>query len=119
MDSITLNWAVGDNSDKALEPRLLDLSVRKIVWLDIKRLIALIHQRRGFAVNHVPQVKEYWKSGGWMDPSEIRGFSKKGDLIVEGKNRLAAALELGETHSPFSVPLDIAEDFLEKYHSIV
>lgn len=54
-----------------------------------------------------------------MDPSEIRGFSKKGDLIVEGKNRLAAALELGETHSPFSVPLDIAEDFLEKYHSIV
>ena len=119
MGTVSLNWAIGEHSDKALEPRLLDLSVRKIVWLDIKKLIAFIRQRRGFAVNHVFLVKEHWETGGWMDPSEIRGFSKTGSLIVEGKNRLMAALELGETHAPFSVSLEIHDDFLEKYNSIV
>ena len=81
-----LNWAVDEHSDKAENQLLLDLSTRKIVWLDIKKVIAWIRQTRGFALNHIPKAKEHWKSGGWMDPSEIRGFSKKGDLIVEGKN---------------------------------
>lgn len=119
MDTNSLNWAIDENSDKAEEPRLLDLSVRKIVWLDIKKLIAWIRMNSGFALNHIPKAKEHWKDGGWMDPSEIRGFTKKGGLLVEGKNRLMAALELGETHAPFSVSLDIADDFLEKFHSIV
>lgn len=114
-----LNWAIGEHSDKAEEPRLLDLSIRKIVWLDIKKLNAWIRLKSGFTLNHVHQAKLHWKYGGWMDPSEIKGFSKTGVLLVEGKNRLAAALELGETHAPFSVSIDIADDFLEKYHSIV
>lgn len=116
---MSLNWAVGEHSDKALEPRLQDPLTRKIVWLDIEQLLAYMRQRRGFVVNHAHLVKEHWESGGWVDPSDIRGYSQKGDLLVEGKNRLIAALELGETHSPFSVPLEILDDFLEKYNSIV
>ncbi len=114
-----INWAIGENSDKAEEPRLLDLSVRKIVWLDIKKLNIMLRLISGFRLKKIPQAKAHWEAGGWMDPSEVRGFAGKGNLLVEGKNRLMAALELGETHAPFSVSLDIAEDFLEKYHSIV
>lgn len=114
-----LNWAIGEHSDKAVETRLLDLSDRKIVWLDIKKIVAWIRRKRGYKLARVPLAKEHWKSGGWMDPSEIRGFSKNGSLIVEGKNRMVAASELGETHAPFSISLEIADDFLEKYHSIV
>jgi len=119
MDTNSLNWAIGENSDKAEEPRLLDLSARKIVWLDIKKMNVWVRLHTGMRLKKIPQARAHWEAGGWMDPSEIRGFTKHGGLLVEGKNRLMAALELGQTHSPFSVSLDIADDFLEKYHSIV
>jgi len=104
-----LNWAIGEHSDKAQDLALLDSSTRKIMWLDIKKILDLINSRGGPVLTRVPEAKKHFESGGWMDPSEIKGFSRRGSLIVEGKHRLKAALELGETHSPFSIRIDLLD----------
>lgn len=116
---MVLNWAIGENSDKALEPKLLDTSVRKVMWLDIEQLLNLIKSKQRLKLNRVQSAKDHFESGGWMDPSDVRGFAENTRLLVEGKNRLAAALELGETHAPCSIPLHLIDNFLEEFNSIV
>ena len=37
---MALNWAVDKNSDKAEDPKLLDSSVREIIWFNISEFIA-------------------------------------------------------------------------------
>lgn len=116
---MVLNWAIGENSDKAIEPKLQDPLVRKIIWLNIEELLSFISRKQRLKLNRVQDAKDHFESGGWMDPSDVRGFAENTRLLVEGKNRLAAALELGETHAPCSIPLHLVDIFLEEFHSIV
>ncbi|KKL83290.1 hypothetical protein LCGC14_1976220 [marine sediment metagenome] len=70
------------------------------------------------AERKIEDAKEYFKNGGWMDPTEIKGrvcdiwpqHVPDDRIIVEGRHRLVAALQLGETYAPFSVPKELVED---------
>jgi hypothetical protein len=45
-----------------------------------------------------------------MDPTDIQGIRQNGRLLAEGRHRLVAALQLGETYAPFSVPKEMVDD---------
>ena len=54
-----------------------------------------------------------------MDPTNVRGkitdlYERATEddkrIAVEGRHRLVAALQLGETHAPFSVPLELVDN---------
>ena len=54
-----------------------------------------------------------------MDPSDVRGLvcdridgatADDDRIILEGKHRLVAAIQLGETYAPVSVPVDIVDE---------
>lgn len=106
---MSLNWATGSNSDKAENPELMGSPDRITMWLDIKKVLDWVNLRFIFTLKYIPKAKAHFESGGWMDPPEIRGIAKNGRLLVEGKNRLNAAKELGETHAPCSVPLNLVD----------
>ena len=118
MGPTSLNWAIDENSDKALEPKLQDPSLRKIMWLGIEPLLAYIASKQRLKLNRVSLAKAHFESGGWMDPSDVRGFAANTRLLVEGKNRLAAAQQLGETHAPISVPLHLVDFFIEDFQCL-
>lgn len=128
---MNLNWAVGENSHKALESRLLDSSAREIIWFNILDFISYVtHKwvnnpnirtpRRPASTNvghshFVAKAKSHFENGGWMDPSDVQGLVRKhrcktSGIILEGKHRLVAAIQLGETYAPFSVPHKLVED---------
>ncbi len=123
---LILNWAVGKNSHKAEEPEILDSSARKIIWFDILDFLNQLEQPWAIDPNNltyrqvtkVSNAKAHFENGGWMDASDVRGFvcdtHESGEpddkrIVLEGKNRLVAALQLGETHAPFSVPLGMVD----------
>ncbi len=124
---MSLNWAVGENSHKAEEPELLDSSAREIIWFNI--LDFLSHMQRPWIIDpnnlkrrqeeKVAAVKSHFESGGWMDPSDVQGLvcdqlqrAEPDDdrIMLEGRHRLVAAIQLGETYAPFSVPHELVED---------
>ncbi len=126
MNSIILNWAVGKNSDKAEESELLDSSAREIIWFNIKDFLNQLEKPWAIDPDNltyrqekkVSNAKAHFENGGWMDPSDIRGFvcdtHKRGSpndkrIVLEGRNRLVAALQLEEIYAPFSVPLGIVD----------
>ena len=126
MNSIILNWAVGKNSDKAEESELLDSSAREIIWFNILDFLKQLEKPWAIdpdnltyrQVAKVSNAKAHFENGGWMDPSDVRGFvcdthkrSSPNDkrIVLEGRNRLVAALQLGEIYAPISVPLDIVD----------
>lgn len=126
MDTNILNWAVGKNSNKAEDPKLLDSSAREIVWFDIRNFLNQLEKPWAIDPDNltyrqekkVADAKAHFESGGLMDASDVRGFvcdtHKRGHphdkrIVIEGRNRLVAALQLGETYAPFSVPLDMVD----------
>ena len=124
---MSLNWAVGENSHKAEDPEILDSSARKIIWFNILEFLNWAQKpwtidpdnltRRN--KDKIKPAKEHFETGGWMDPTDVRGkitdlYERANDddrrIVVEGKHRLIAALQLGETYAPFSVPLELVDN---------
>ena len=124
---MSLNWAVGENSHKAENPKILDSSARKIIWFDIIEFLNFAQEPWTLDPDNlsyleeekVKTVKNHFESGGWMDPTDVMG--KYTDLrikaaadderiMVNGRHRLIAALQLGETYAPFSVPLKLVDN---------
>lgn len=113
---MNLNWAI--EKEHAEEPKLLDTDYREIVWFDI--LDFLKHPQRPWTLDprnlksvqeiKVKKAKKHFESGGWMDPTDIQGIRRDGRILAEGRHRLVAALQLGETYAPFSVPKEIIDD---------
>ena len=125
MDATKLNWAVGENSHKAEDPEILDSSARKIIWFDIIEFLNYAQGPWAIDPNNLSYkrekklktVKKHFENGGWMDPTDVQGtiadlFEGATDerLVVEGRHRLVAALLLGETYAPFSVPLKLVDN---------
>ena len=115
---MSLNWAIGENDYKAQQPELLDASEREIVWFDILKLFDYtcppwtldpdnLRPRDG---RKVDAAREHFENEGWMDPSDVRRMHSDGIHIrVEGRHRLIAAIQLGETYAPFSVPIGLVD----------
>jgi hypothetical protein len=125
---MNLNWAL--TKEYAKEPHLLDLNKREIVWFDIIKFLDYIEKPWTIDPNDldyrkekkIAAAKEHFESGGWMDPVDVRGkvstvwpqHSDDHRIIVENRHRLVAALQLGETHAPCSVPLDLVDELKAK-----
>ncbi len=119
--NLNLNWAL--EKEHAEKPDLLD---REIVWFDIQDFFNYVQKpwtldsnnlkRRG--KEKIEKAKKHFSDGGWMDVSEVRGklyeihpqHPLDDRLMIENRHRLLAALELGETHAPFSVPDNLVEE---------
>lgn len=115
------NWAT--DKEHAEEPHLLD---REIVWFDICDLLNNIENPWVLDPNDltarskrkVESAKEHFENGGWMDVVDVRGrvsvvWPQHPDdhrIMIENRHRLIAALELGETYAPFSVPYELVEE---------
>jgi len=115
---MSLNWAIEENGYRAKQPELLDANKREIVWFDILEIFnhtcipwtltpdAIRRQNMG----KVDAAREHFENGGWMDPSDVRRMHDDGSHIrIEGRHRLIAAMQLGETYAPFSVPLGLVD----------
>ena len=120
---MSLNWAV--EKEHAKEPELLNTNHREIVWFDI--LEFLNYAQKPWTLDpddltyrnerKINNVKEHFENGGWMDPTDVQKkvcdrwpqHAPDDRLIVEGRHRLVAALQLGETYAPFSVPHELVE----------
>jgi len=63
----------------------------------------------------IPRAKEHWKSGGFMDPI-YAGYNQHTDLfeISDGRHRVAAAYQMGETKVPALIPDYQLEVFKER-----
>ena len=123
---MSLNWAVGDNNHMAEEPEILDSSARKIIWFNILDFINHTQEPWYIDPNNlthrharkVADAKSHFEDGGWMDPADVRGLlcdqcdrAEPDDdrIILEGRHRLVAAIQLGETYAPFSVPHELVD----------
>lgn len=74
----------------------------RIVWLDIENVLSRMCPRKNrIYEDKVAGCVAHFEGGGEMSPSEIESI-KDGVIIVEGRHRLVAALQLGETHAPFT-----------------
>ena len=116
-----LNWAL--EKEHAEKPHLLD---KEIVWFDILDFFNYVQEPWTLDRNNlkrqgkikVEKAKEHFSNGDWMDVSEVRGklyeiYPQHPDddrLMIENRHRLLAALELGETHAPVSVPDNLVEE---------
>ena len=127
---MALNWAVGENSHKAEDPEILDSSAREIIWFDILDFLNFLSNRQTLWLidpnnlnrrqeEKVANAKSHFESGGWMDPSDIQGLvcdrlaratADDDRIMLEGRNRLVAAIQLGETYAPFSVPRELVDE---------
>ena len=124
---MSLNWAAGKNSHKAEDPKILDSSARKIIWFDIIEFLNFAQKPWTIDPDNltyrnkdrIKAAKEHFENGGWMDPTDVRGkitdlYERATEddkrIVVEGRHRLVAALQLGETHAPFSVPLELVDN---------
>ncbi len=110
MDTNILNWDITDVADRQVIwfniQDFLDLLVRP--WaIDPDNLTVQQEAKAGYA-------KEHFERGSPMDPSDVQGLSDDGRIVVEGRHRLVAAMQLGETYAPFSVPLDMVDYFWER-----
>ena len=121
---MNLNWAL--DKEHAKKPDLLDADHREIVWFDILEFFN--HIEKPWTLNSddlkhrgkkkVEKAKEHFENGGWMDPCYVMGricdvYPQHADderLMIENRHRLIAALQLGETHAPCSVPLKLVEE---------
>jgi len=115
---MSLNWAIGENGYRAEQPELLDASTREIVWFDILELFE--HTCPPWTLDpdnlrpkdgrKVDAAREHFENGSWMDPADVQKMHEGGNYIeVEGRHRLIAAIQLGETYAPFSVPLGLVD----------
>jgi hypothetical protein len=107
-----LNWVL--DSQHAEQPELF-ADDREIIWFDITLDPNNLKRRNE---RKVEDAKNHFEGGGWMDPSDIQGLccnrverAEPDDdrIMLEGRHRLVAALQLGETYAPFSVPLDMVD----------
>ena len=121
---MSLNWAIGENSHKAEDPEILDSSAREIIWFNILDFIS--HMQKPWYIDpnnlthrqeeKIANAKSHFENGGWMDPSDVQLLAVRENarfyklLRIEGKHRLIAAIQLGETYAPFSVPHEAVED---------
>ena len=121
---MNLNWAL--DKEHAEKPDLLDADHREIVWFNILDYFNYVQKpwkldpddlkRRG--KKKVEKAKEHFESGGWMDPCYVMGricdvYPQHADdkrVMIENRHRVIAALELGETYAPVSVPLGLVEE---------
>ena len=111
-----LNWAL--DKKHAEEPELLDPGSREIVWFDIIDLLKQTRQSWTIDPNKrkcrneikIEKAKKHFEDGGWMDPGYIRYIRPDGYILVEGKHRMVAAIQLGETYAPFTMPKEWADD---------
>jgi hypothetical protein len=118
-----LNWVL--DSQHAEQPELF-ADDREIIWFDILDFLKHTHEPWTLDPNNlkrrnerkVEDAKNHFEGGGWMDPSDIQGLccdrlknAEPDDkrIMLEGRHRLIAAMQLGETYAPFSVPLDMVD----------
>lgn len=130
---MSLNWAI--EKEHAEEPELLDANYREIVWFDILEFLNYAQKpwtidpdkpKNVHAQIKIENVKKHFESGGWMDPTDIRGkvcdvwpqHAPDDRLIVENRHRLVAAHQLGEKYAPFSVPLELVEELKSAITSV-
>lgn len=121
---MSLNWAI--EKKHAEQPELLDANHRKIIWFDILEFLNYIQlpwtldpdDLKYRSVRKIDAAKEHFVNGGWMDPTDVQGniidllegaLDDDDRIIVEGRHRLVAALQLGETYAPFSVPHELVK----------
>ena len=112
--SMKLNWAL--DKEHAEKPELLD---DEIIWVDILDFLNRVKPPYSLdpdnlshgSKKRVAAAKKHFENGGWMDPCFVMGrycdvYPQHPDdnLIIENRHRLIAALQLGETHAPVSVP---------------
>ncbi len=121
---MSLNWAV--EKEHAKKPELLDTDHREIVWFDILEFLNYIQEPWTIDPNNltyrnekkIKSAKEHFSNGGWMDIVDVCGkvsviWPQHPDdhrLKIENRHRLVAALQLGETYAPFSVPTELVEE---------
>lgn len=121
---MTLNWAI--EKEHAERPDLLDADHREIVWFDILEFFNYVPKPWTIDLNNltyrnekkIKKTKEHFENGGWMDVAEVQGklcdkYPQHPDddrLMIENRHRLIAALQLGETYAPVSVPLKLVEE---------
>jgi hypothetical protein len=123
-----LNWVL--DSQHAEQPELF-ADDREIIWFDILDFLKHTHEPWTLDPNNlkrrnerkVEDAKNHFEGGGWMDPSDIQGLccnrverAEPDDdrIMLEGRHRLVAALQLGETYAPFSVPRNLAGELKSK-----
>lgn len=121
---MSLNWAI--EKEHVKEPKLLDTDHREIVWFDILEFLNYIQEPWTIDPNNltyrnekkIKKAKEHFSNDGWMDPVDVRGkvcdkwpqHAPDDRLMIENRHRLVAALQLGETYAPFSVPKELVKD---------
>lgn len=118
-----LNWAL--DKKHAEKPKLLDSS-KEIIWFDILDYFNYVQLPYTLDLDNlssrseekIDAAKKYFENSGWMDPSYVVGkiqnvYPQHPDddrLIIENRHRLIAALRLGETHAPVSVPNELVKE---------
>lgn len=119
MSHSNLNWAL--DSERAEQPELFN--GREIIWFNILDFLSNLEPPWVVKNNHraeekICNAKDHFESGGWMDPADVQGMvcdvleNAEADdkrIMLEGRHRLIAAIRLGETYAPFSVPLDMVD----------
>lgn len=105
-----MKWAIGENKDKAEQPNLQNPNGYEVHWLRIESVYSCACKTRAISFTNltprqernIKKIGEHVRTGGWLDPSEIRKI-EEGCIRLEGRHRLVAAHKMGETHAPFSI----------------
>lgn len=110
---ISERWAVGSNQDRASPWALRQMKDRDhhVVWLNIRQAFGKTDDDFRLDPDHptggpnsigrrVAQAKEFWGSGGHMNPSELSVKANGSIFWGDGRHRMVAAVQMGEEFGP-------------------
>ena len=115
-----LHWAVRKSQADGYTKNLFADPHYKLIWVDIEKLMQNTDSMQRISLsartskddgniigNRVQRAKEHWKEGGYMNPSNIAwNESSKSINFGDGRHRLVAAYQMGETMAPVFVDVE-------------